>query len=82
MFIREEIRKGIDVERWLVNNGLERTSLLWPKCFLKCWKEGKIVDKLELTHRPYHTLGSLDTNNFKLDHPSISKSHAVIFFTK
>jgi hypothetical protein len=38
MGIREEIKKGNDVERWLVDNGLERNSLLWPKFYLKCWK--------------------------------------------
>lgn len=46
MGIREEIRKGNDLERWLVDNGLERNSLLWPKFYLKCWKEGQIVGKL------------------------------------
>ncbi len=43
-------------------------------------KEEKPIDKLFLEKKSKFFFGSHSSSDFKLDHPSISKSHACIYF--
>ncbi|KAF3701503.1 Kanadaptin lung cancer oncogene 3 protein [Channa argus] len=45
---------------------------------LEMLKNGTIVDTLPLTHRSYYVVGRLPVCDVSLEHPSISRYHAVI----
>lgn len=45
---------------------------------LEILKNGTIVDKIPLTHRSYYVVGRLPVCDVSLEHPSISRYHAVI----
>lgn len=45
---------------------------------LEILKNGTIVDKVPLTHRSYFVVGRLPVCDVSLEHPSISRYHAVI----
>ncbi|XP_071327358.1 kanadaptin [Trachinotus anak] len=47
---------------------------------LEILKNGTIVDKLPLTHRSFFVVGRLPVCDVSLEHPSISRYHAVIQF--
>lgn len=44
-------------------------------------KEDKPIDKLFMDKKSKYFLGAIPTNDFKLEHPSISKIHACLFFS-
>jgi hypothetical protein len=85
--IRDEIRKGIDTERWLARFSLEKNLHLIPKITLKVEKDNEAIEKLQLAGKSFYTVGRLDpaagktsiANDFQLDHLSISRNHACIF---
>lgn len=46
------------------------------------FKDGELVDQIDLTNRPYTILGrNPDHSHVLLDHPSISRKHAVVYFS-
>lgn len=45
---------------------------------LEILKNGTIVDQIPLTHRSYYVVGRLPVCDVSLEHPSISRYHAVI----
>lgn len=49
---------------------------------LEVLKEGCIVDIWNLNDKAYYTFGRLPSCNFVLDHPSVSRCHAVLQFRK
>jgi pSer/pThr/pTyr-binding forkhead associated (FHA) protein len=52
-----------------------------PVVSLTVIREDKPIDKLYLEKKNKFFLGSHQSNDFKLDHPSISKTHACIYFS-
>jgi|JI6StandDraft_1071083.scaffolds.fasta_scaffold00688_17 pSer/pThr/pTyr-binding forkhead associated (FHA) protein len=50
-----------------------------PRIVLRIEKDGEAIDKLQLTGKCFHTFGTLPSNDFKLEHKSISRSHCCIF---
>ena len=61
---------------------LEEDGQLFPEVSLVILKEGQPIDKLLLENKNYFLFGSHSKCQFKLEHPSISKFHAAIFFTE
>ncbi|CAH1262183.1 SLC4A1AP [Branchiostoma lanceolatum] len=47
---------------------------------LEVLKNGCIVSKLELTGKPFYVFGRLDSCDVTLEHPSLSRYHAVVQF--
>lgn len=54
---------------------------MWPEANMVVEKEGNEVDNLMLTDKNIFMLGSHEASDFKLEHGSISKFHASIYFS-
>ncbi|KAL0018195.1 hypothetical protein WJX79_010675 [Trebouxia sp. C0005] len=48
---------------------------------LETMKNGTVVELREVNTKGHYTFGRSDTNDFKLEHPSISRLHAVLQFS-
>lgn len=48
---------------------------------LETMKNGTLVELREVNTKGHYTFGRSDTNDFKLEHPSISRLHAVLQFS-
>ncbi|KAL3145623.1 hypothetical protein ABBQ32_003168 [Trebouxia sp. C0010 RCD-2024] len=48
---------------------------------LETMKNGTVVEQSDINSRDHYTFGRNDTNDFKLEHPSISRLHAVLQFS-
>lgn len=46
--------------------------------YLEILKNGSIMEMTDLTTKPYFVLGRLPSNNIVLEHPSISRHHALL----
>lgn len=80
MTVREEIRNGSDWPRWIADQGIEPQEKMRPAVSLIVIKDDKPIDKLFLEKKNKFFFGSQQFNEFKLEHQSISKTHACIFF--
>jgi hypothetical protein len=80
MGVREEMLNGSDWDRWVSDQGIERDEKMKVEAALIVIKEDKPIDKLLLEKKSKFLLGALPNNDIKLDHPSISKRHACIYF--
>lgn len=80
MNVREEYIKGTDCEKWVNDQGVQNNPKKWPTLELTVLKDDKPIDKLFLEKKSKFYFGALPTCEYKLDHPSISKVHACIFF--
>eukprot|EP00727_Mastigamoeba_balamuthi_P011537 m51a1_g7005 hypothetical protein (804) ;mRNA; f:227293-230325 len=46
--------------------------------FLEVLKNGAVIDNLDISQRGYYVIGRLPTCDIQMDHPSVSRHHAVI----
>lgn len=75
------MHKNIDWDHWVADQGLETDEKMRPAVSLTVIREEKPIDKLFLEKKSKFFFGSQQGNDFKLDHPSISKMHACIYFS-
>jgi hypothetical protein len=54
---------------------------MWPEAHVVVEKEGEEVDNLILSGKNTFLFGSHDSNDFRLDHGSLSKFHGGIYFS-
>lgn len=54
------------------------SGLCQKKYSLEVLKGGKIIDDIPLTERPFHVFGRWVTCHFVLEHPTLSRHHAVL----
>lgn len=81
MGVRDDIIRLNDSEKWLLDQNCETDPSLFPEVDLVVQKEDKNIDKLFLEKRNCFLFGSEAKNSFRLEHPSISKFHAGIYFS-
>lgn len=79
--VRGDIVKQTDTEKWLLTQQLEEDPELYPEVSLIVIKDNQPIDKLLLENKNYFLFGAHPKVNFKLEHPSISKFHAAIYFS-
>ena len=48
---------------------------------LETMKNGTVVELREVNTKGHYTFGRSDTNDYKLEHPSVSRLHAVLQFS-
>ena len=44
-------------------------------------KNGAVVEQRDVNSKGHYTFGRMETSDFKLEHPSISRLHAVLQFS-
>lgn len=71
---------GSDWDKWVSDQDIEQDEKMRPAATLIVTREDKPIDKLFLEHKSKFFFGNQQTNDFKLDHPSISKIHACIYY--
>ena len=75
------MKDNTDFSKWLQDQNLEEDKALWPEANLVVEKEGDEVDSLVLAGRNRFILGNHPSADFKLEHGSISKFHAGLYFS-
>ena len=75
------MKDSTDFSQWLRDQNLEEDKALWPEANLVVEKEGNEVDSLVLAGRNRFILGSRPSSDFRLEHGSISKFHAGLYFS-
>lgn len=83
MRIRDQFTKCIDSKQWIENNlSLQSDSNMFADVALTVLKDSKQISKISLDKKKnYYLFGSLKTSDFPLEHPTISRYHACIFFS-
>ena len=80
MSVRKEVVDGSGTEKWIEDQGVETDHRKRREVTLLVSKENKPIDKLYLEKKAKFMLGKAPSNDFCLEHPSISKTHACIYY--
>ena len=79
--IREQIQKGQDNQAWIKDQNIEKDPDLWPDSNLIVEKTDGQADTLLLHNKNFFLIGRAQSNDLSIDHPSVGKNHAVIYFS-
>ena len=75
------MKDNTDSRKWLEEQNVESDRHLWPEAYVVVEKEGDEVDNLVLSGKNVFLFGGHSSNDFRLDHGSLSKFHAGIYFS-
>jgi len=83
MNIRSDIGEGKEFEEWVASRFLFHKDLEDnPVTTIESWKSGKCDKSEVLSGSHFFILGRVEDCHYKLEHPSVSRLHAMLAFDK